>query len=100
MAKEMNETMNWKELTPGGTIYTAGNAENFNTGDWRVNKPIFKEDKCIQCLLCAPVCPDTSIPVKDGKRLDFDYDHCKGCAICAEVCPVDAIEMVPEGQDE
>ena len=50
-------------------------------------------DKCRQCLLCAPVCPDSSIPVKNGKRLDFDYDHCKGCGICAKACPFGAITM-------
>ena len=50
-------------------------------------------DKCKQCLLCTPVCPDCSIPVKDGKRGEFDYDHCKGCGICAKVCPFGAIEM-------
>jgi pyruvate ferredoxin oxidoreductase delta subunit len=44
-------------------------------------------------MLCAPVCPDSSIPVKDGKRGEFDYDHCKGCGICAKVCPFDAIVM-------
>ena len=45
-------------------------------------------EKCKQCLLCAPFCPDSSIPVREGKRLDFDYDHCKGCGICAKVCPI------------
>ena len=55
--------------------------------------PVLVQDKCRQCLLCVPVCPDVSIPVKDGKRLDFDYDHCKGCGICASVCPFGAIEM-------
>ena len=60
---------------------------------WQDLSPVFIEDKCKQCLLCVPVCPDSSIPVEDGKRLDFDYDHCKGCGICAAACPFDAIEM-------
>lgn len=42
------------------------------------------------------VLPDSSIPVKDGKRLDFDFKHCKGCGICVEVCPFDAIDFVKE----
>ena len=50
-------------------------------------------DKCKQCLLCAPVCPDSSIPVVNGMRGDFDYDHCKGCGICVKACPFGAIEM-------
>ena len=56
-------------------------------------KPVFVEDKCKQCLLCVPVCPDSSIPVQDKKRLEFDYDHCKGCGICVKACPFGAITM-------
>lgn len=93
---KINETITWKEITPGGTIYTAGNSEEFNTGDWRTAKPVFIEEKCKQCLLCVPVCPDSSIPVKDCKRLDFDFDHCKGCGVCVEACPFNAIELVKE----
>lgn len=98
MAKKtaINETITWQEITPGGDVYASGNSEEFKTGDWRTDKPMFIESKCIHCLLCAPVCPDISIPVKDGKRLDFDYDHCKGCGICAKVCPTDAIKMVSQ----
>ena len=88
--------VSWKEITPGGIIYDAGNAEDFKTGDWRSMKPVWKEDKCKQCLLCWPVCPDSSIPVKDKKRLDFDFDHCKGCGVCVEACPFGAIEFVEE----
>ena len=47
-------------------------------------------------MLCVPFCPDSSIPVKDGKRLDFDFKHCKGCGICVKVCPFDAIDFVKE----
>lgn len=92
----IEEKITWQDITPGGTIYEAGSAENFNTGDWRTMIPVFKSDKCKQCILCAPVCPDCSIPVKDGKRGGFDYKHCKGCGICAKVCPFDAIDFIKE----
>lgn len=94
--------VNWKDITPGGTISHAGNAELFKTGDWRSMKPVWRQDKCKQCLLCYPVCPDTSVLVnKDtGKMMGFDYDHCKGCGVCAEVCPFDAIGFVEEASEE
>lgn len=96
--KIITPDIKWKDITPGGIIYDAGNAEDFKTGDWRSIKPIWKQDKCKQCLLCYPVCPDTAILInEEGKRIDFDYDHCKGCGVCAEVCPFDAIDMVEEG---
>jgi len=79
------------ELTPGGMIYGSGNSVEFCTGDWRTQTPVFHADKCKQCLLCYPVCPDASIPVVDGKRGEFDFVHCKGCGICAALCPFGAI---------
>jgi len=39
----------------------------------------------------VPYCPDSAIPVKDGKRGEFDLMHCKGCGICITACPFDAI---------
>lgn len=82
------------DLTIGGNIYNAGNAKDFKTGDWRSIAPIFHSEKCKQCGLCFPVCPENSIPVnKDGLRSDFDYDFCKGCGVCAKVCPFNAITM-------
>lgn len=82
------------ELTPGGLIYQAGNAREFKTGDWRSMYPVWIPEKCTQCGLCFPVCPDDSIPVnKECKREDFDYDYCKGCGVCSKVCPFGAIEM-------
>lgn len=88
----------WTEMPRGGAIIDAGNAEDFKTGDWRSMRPVWLKDKCKQCLLCWPVCPDSSIPVSGGKRADFDFDHCKGCGICVEVCPFDAIDFVEEGK--
>mgnify|MGYP002770747433 CR=1 FL=1 len=95
-AKDINEKITWQELTTGVEIYEPATSRLVETGDWRVDVPVFKEDKCKQCLLCVPFCPDSSIPVKDGKRLDFDFKHCKGCGICVAVCPFDAIDFVKE----
>ncbi len=96
--KKNNQNVTWKEIMPGGTVWSPGNSEEFITGDWRTERPVMDWDKCKQCLLCAPVCPDCSIPVEGKKRLEFDYDHCKGCGICVNVCPFDAIKMVKEGK--
>lgn len=90
---EINPKTPYQDLTIGGNIYTAGNAKEFKTGYWRSTTPVYISEKCKQCGLCWPVCPDDAIPVKDGKRLDFNYDACKGCGVCAKVCPFKAIEM-------
>ena len=86
-------TTGWKDLSPGAVVYGEGNSVCFNTGEWRSESPVWQIDKCRQCLLCFPVCPDSSIPVTGGKREDFDFAHCKGCGICARVCPFGAISM-------
>ncbi|MDO5557536.1 MAG: 4Fe-4S binding protein [Clostridia bacterium] len=97
MKTDINTNTPWNELTPGGTIYNSGNAKEFKTGDWRSMTPRFIEEKCKQCGLCFPVCPDDAIPVcKDRKRTDFNFDYCKGCGVCAKVCPFGAIEMREE----
>ena len=83
----------WQDLTLGCTIVGSGTSESFNTGEWRVDTPVFIEEKCKQCMLCVPACPDSAIPMKNGKRLDFDFYHCKGCGICEKACPFDAIIM-------
>ncbi len=87
----IDEKSTWQEITDGGQIYGSGNSRAFLTGEWRTNTPVWDPDKCQQCLLCFPVCPDGSIPVTNSERGEFDFDHCKGCGICAEVCPFDAI---------
>ena len=91
-----NEKNGWKDITPAGTICEGGTAMQVNTGDWRTKIVGYIEDKCKHCMLCVPTCPDSSIPVKDGKRLDFDFMHCKGCGICFKVCPFKAITWEKE----
>ena len=96
---DINKNTPMDELTIGGNIYDAGNARNFKTGDWRSMRPVYIEEKCKQCGLCYPVCPEDAIPVckVSLNRKDFDFDYCKGCGVCAKVCPFGAIEMREEG---
>jgi len=88
----------WQELPLGGIIKGGGTADNYETGNWRVKRPVIDFKKCIHCLLCWVYCPDSSIIAKDGKVLGVDYRHCKGCGICSVECPekVKAITMVKE----
>lgn len=90
---KITEKTPWQGITEGDQIYGAGTSKAFNTGEWANEQPVWLIDKCRQCLLCTPVCPDSCIPVVDKKRVEFDLDHCKGCGICAKVCPFGAIEM-------
>ena len=96
MAMDLNKVgldCSWKDLTEGMQIFEGGTTKQFKTGEWTSVKPQFIADKCKQCLLCVPVCPDSAIPVKDYMRGDFDYDHCKGCGICVNACKPGAIVM-------
>lgn len=91
-AAEVDVNITYHDIAPGGQVYEGGTAAMVNTGDWRTMIPHWDETKCKQCLLCFPVCPDSSIPVSaEGKRLDFDFMHCKGCGVCYKVCPFGAI---------
>lgn len=95
----INESIKWRDITPGGTVFEGGTAHNFKTGDWRTMIPVWKADVCKQCLLCVPVCPDSSILVKDQKVVAFDYDHCKGCGICTKACPFGAIDFIKDEKE-
>lgn len=94
--KDANLNLTWKEVKEGGTIKGGGTSLEVNTGDWRTFIPTFISEKCNHCMLCFPVCADSAIPVKDGKRGDFDFKHCKGCGVCFKVCPLKAITWEKE----
>lgn len=89
----------WRDLPIGGLITKPGTANDYITGDWRSERPIWHEEKCINCMMCWVYCPDSAIVINaEGKMSGFDLDHCKGCGICAEECPpkCKAIDMTPE----
>lgn len=96
----MAEPKGWKDLPRGGLITKPGSSEEFETGDWRVDRPIFDSEKCINCLICWVYCPDSAIIIEDGKVTGIDLRYCKGCGICARECPpkASAIEMKPESE--
>ena len=94
--KDAKLNYDWDQVDQGGTMLKGGTSLDINTGDWRIMIPGWIEEKCKQCLLCFPVCADSAIPVKDEKRLDFDFMHCKGCGVCYKVCPFGAITFEKE----
>ena len=89
---------NWKGIPLAGSIMEPGCSEEYVTGTWRTYRPIHDAEKCIDCMTCWILCPDSAILVEDGKVVGMDYQHCKGCGICAVACPdkVKAITMILE----
>ena len=71
----------WKNEKDGGTIIVPGNSKEFKTWDWRTKKPVWIKEKCKQCTLCWPVCPEDCILIDKEQKMrgEFDYEYCKGC---------------------
>ena len=82
--------------------YSKSNSFTASVADWRIEKPVFNKDYCIDCQFCWVYCPDISIISRDKKMIGVDMDHCKGCGICVEVCPTNpkSLLMFPEQADE
>jgi pyruvate ferredoxin oxidoreductase delta subunit len=82
--------------------YSENNSHVANVADWRLIKPVYNKDYCIDCQFCWVYCPDISIISRDKKMIGIDMDHCKGCGICVEVCPTNpkSLLMFPEQADE
>ena len=83
----MKPNMGSNELWHGDKL-PAGTAAEFQTGDWRSEKPVFNKANCIQCYFCWIYCPDSAILLDADKKVDgIDYRYCKGCGICDKECP-------------
>ena len=82
--------------------YSQSSSFTASVADWRIEKPVFNKDFCIDCQFCWIYCPDMSIIARDKKMIGIDMDHCKGCGICVEVCPTNpkSLLMFPEHAEE
>jgi len=82
--------------------YNDNNSFSASVADWRLIKPVYNKEYCIDCQFCWVYCPDVSIISRDKKMIGIDMDHCKGCGICVEVCPTNpkSLLMFPEQADE
>jgi len=81
------ETKGAAFIRPEERAYTDFSSYTATVASWRVVKPVYNRDICIDCQNCWVWCPDTSIISRDKQMLGIDYDHCKGCGVCSEVCP-------------
>ncbi len=77
----------------GSNILKDGNSIEFKTGTWKSRYPSHSKEKCKNCMMCVPYCPDSCIKQENGILTKIDLDYCKGCGICSKVCPFKAIEM-------
>ena len=54
-----------------------------------------REDDCVGCTLCLPVCPTDAIVGTSRQTHIVISENCVGCALCLPPCPVDCITMIP-----
>ncbi len=80
--------------------YAKTNSYTASVADWRVFKPVYNRDVCIDCQNCWVFCPDTAIISRDKKMVGIDYEHCKGCGVCAEVCPTNPKSLIMFAETE
>ena len=95
MTKSADE-LTWKDLEIGFIVTEPGSTSQYQTGNWRAEKPIIELEKCSKCGLCYIFCPDAAINVNDEGYPEVDLFYCKGCGICAMECPKKAITRVEE----
>ena len=53
--------------------------------------PAVNADRCIACCICAQVCPQGNIAIRDGKACCGD--DCTQCLACVHFCPHQAVEI-------
>ncbi|MFC1952237.1 4Fe-4S binding protein [Chloroflexota bacterium] len=95
MTKPENE-ITWKDLEIGSIVTEPGNASQYQTGDWRSQRPTYDFSRCIKCGLCSIFCPEGCIGQNPEGYFEANLYYCKGCGICARECWTKVITMVGE----
>jgi pyruvate ferredoxin oxidoreductase delta subunit len=88
--------MTWKDLNIGAIVDEPGNASQYQSGDWRSDRPILDTSKCIKCGICYMYCPEGCIEPNAEGYFEANLFYCKGCGICSRECWPKAIKMVAE----
>lgn len=57
-------------------------------------RAIVRENECIGCTKCLPVCPVDAILGSAKQMHTVIAAECTGCELCIPACPVDCIQMV------
>lgn len=50
---------------------------------------LIKEDRCLVCGTCVPMCPNHAISEVDG-AYDTSRERCRACGTCVDACPSEA----------
>ena len=96
MPKKSENELTWRDIEIGGIVTEPGNASQYQTGDWRSQKPTYDFDRCIKCGLCQLFCPEGCVEPNADGHFEADLYYCKGCGICARECWTKVITMVEE----
>jgi pyruvate ferredoxin oxidoreductase delta subunit len=88
--------LTWRDLEIGSIVTEPGNASQYQTGDWRSQRPTYDFRKCIKCGLCQIFCPEGCIEQNADEYFEANLFYCKGCGICARECPTRVVTMVEE----
>ncbi len=100
MGKGEGEMMGWKDLKPGFVVTEPGSASVYRTGDWRSERPIRANERCIKCGICYLYCPEGCIEETEEGFFEANLYYCKGCGICAHECPRGVITMEEEKEGD
>lgn len=89
-------TLSWRDFEIGCVVSQPGNAAEYKTGDWKADRPVLNQDRCIKCGICYIYCPEGCIQMDSEGYYTANLYYCKGCGICATECWTKAISMVEE----
>ncbi len=100
LAKELSERYFGKELPHKfkfGITGCQNNCLKAEENDLGIKGGVrvgWKPEACINCGVCAKVCREGAITIKDGV-IEIDREKCNYCGRCVFSCPTDAYESTP-----